>query len=74
MKPGLDARVINGKVVIYSEEQAKANEFRTNDPATAGVVAYIKNPSNMNSWARYTTIDVNEIEINKNKTQGTPRK
>ena len=74
MKPGLDARVINGKVAIYSEKQAKANEFRTNDPATAGVVAYIKNPSNMNSWARYTTIDVNEIEINKNKTQGTPRK
>ena len=73
MKPGLDARVINGKVVIYSEEQAKANKFRTNDPATAGVVAYIKNPSNMNSWARYTTIDVNEIEINKNKTQGTSR-
>ena len=74
MKPGLDARIINGKVAIYSEKQAEANKFRTNNPATAGVVAYIENPSNMNSWARYTTIDVNEIEINKNKTQGTPRK
>ena len=52
----------NGKVLVVSEKKGYKKRF-SNDP-NADVVAEIYNPNNLNSWAKVTSLTVDQISKN----------